>query len=159
MGWAPHEAGCILAGASSDGQVSVLEFKENQWVTSLFNAHAMGCNAVSWSPSVAPGAVASATGGQQVAPLKRFVTGGSDCLVKIWEYTQETQSYTAIAELPGHQDWVRDVAWAPTILTKSYIASASQDKTVKIWTTSTANPSASEYMQHDDPDMHILIVP
>ena len=145
VAWAPHEAGCILAGASSDGQVSVLEFKENQWVSSLFNAHAMGCNAVSWSPSVAPGAVASATGGQQTAPLKRFATGGSDCLVKIWEYASDSQSYNTIAELPGHQDWVRDVAWAPTILSKSYIASASQDKTVKIWTTSAANPTASAY--------------
>ncbi len=131
-----------MAGASSDGQVSVLELRENQWVTSLFNAHGMGCNAVSWSPSVAPGAVASA---QQTnpAPLKRFATGGSDCLVKIWDYAQDTQSYTVTAELPGHQDWVRDVAWAPSILTKSYIASASQDKTVKIWTATAANPTAS----------------
>jgi protein transport protein SEC13 len=29
---------------------------------------------------------------------------------------------------------VRDVAWSPTVLSKSYIASASQDKTVRIWT-------------------------
>jgi protein transport protein SEC13 len=27
------------------------------------------------------------------------------------------------------------VAWSPSVLSKSYIASASQDKTVKIWTT------------------------
>jgi len=36
----------------------------------------------------------------------------------------------------GHADWVRDVAWSPTVLSKSYIASASQDKTVIIWTSS-----------------------
>jgi len=120
----------------------VLELKENQWVSTLFHAHAMGCNAVSWSPSVSPGAVASASGGQQTAPVKRFVTGGSDCLVKIWDFSTESSSYSCIAELGGHQDWVRDVAWAPTILTKSYIASASQDKTVKIWTTTVANPTA-----------------
>lgn len=29
---------------------------------------------------------------------------------------------------------MRDVAWAPSILQKSYIASASQDKSVIIWT-------------------------
>lgn len=29
---------------------------------------------------------------------------------------------------------MRDVAWAPSILQKSYIATASQDKTVIIWT-------------------------
>lgn len=145
VGWAPHEAGCILAGASSDGQVSVLEFKDNQWVTNLFNAHAMGTNAVSWSPSAVAGSVSSASGAQQTAPLKRFVTGGSDCLVKIWDFAPDTSSYNCIAELPGHQDWVRDVAWAPTILTKSYIASASQDKTVKIWTTTSPNPSAGKF--------------
>jgi protein transport protein SEC13 len=38
--------------------------------------------------------------------------------------------------LTGHTDWVRDVAWSPTVLSKSYIASASQDKTVRIWTSS-----------------------
>ena len=37
--------------------------------------------------------------------------------------------------LEGHQDWVRNVAWAPNIgLPRSYIATASQDKTVLIWT-------------------------
>jgi len=37
--------------------------------------------------------------------------------------------------LEGHTDWVRDVAWAPNIgLPRSYIATASQDKTVNIWT-------------------------
>jgi protein transport protein SEC13 len=37
--------------------------------------------------------------------------------------------------LDGHTDWVRDVAWAPNIgLPRSYIATASQDKTVLIWT-------------------------
>ena len=29
---------------------------------------------------------------------------------------------------------MRDVAWSPTVLQRSYIASASQDKTVRIWT-------------------------
>jgi protein transport protein SEC13 len=146
VAWAPHEAGCILAGASSDGQVSVLEFRENTWVPTIFPAHAMGANAVSWAPSVAPGAVTSASG-TQTQPLKRFVTGGSDCLVKIWDYSQENQGYSCMAELPGHSDWVRDVAWAPTILSKSYIASASQDKSVKIWTTSSPNPSAGTYLK------------
>ena len=96
-------------------------------------------------PSVVPGAVASAGGGGQTQPLKRFVTGGSDCLVKIWEYKADSQSYETIAELPGHQNWVRDVAWAPTILTKSYIASASQDKTVKIWSTRCGVGDLAEY--------------
>lgn len=64
------------------------------------------------------------------------MTGGSDCLVKLWEYAPETNTYNNIQILPGHTDWVRDVAWSPTVLSKSYIASASQDKNVRIWTSS-----------------------
>jgi protein transport protein SEC13 len=143
VAWAPHESGCILAAASTDGNVSVLELKDNAWNSSMFPAHAMGANAVSWAPSVSPGVVASATQ-SNAAALRRFVTGGSDCLVKIWDFSADTQTYSCIAELPGHSDWVRDVAWAPTILSKSYIASASQDKSVKIWTTTSANPGSGE---------------
>lgn len=39
--------------------------------------------------------------------------------------------------LSGHSDWVRDVAWAPSVgVGKAYLASAGQDKTVLIWTQS-----------------------
>ena len=55
----------------------------------------------------------------------------------------ESKTYTPTLSLTGHTDWVRDVAWAPTILQKSYIASASQDKTVRIWTS--ADPSSNEW--------------
>lgn len=64
------------------------------------------------------------------------MTGGSDCQVKLWEYNPETNSYNNTQILTGHTDWVRDVSWSPTVLSKSYIASASQDKTVRIWTSS-----------------------
>jgi len=50
------------------------------------------------------------------------------------------KSYTPTTTLTGHTDWVRDVAFAPTILQKSYIASASQDKTVRIWTSTPTAP-------------------
>ena len=51
------------------------------------------------------------------------------------------KTYTATTTLSGHTDWVRDVAWAPTLLSRSYIASASQDKTVRIWTSDQAHPN------------------
>lgn len=71
--------------------------------------------------------------------MKRFASAGCDNLVKIWGYREDSQSWVEEDTLEGHADWVRDVAWAPNIgLPKSYIATASQDKTVLIWTKDTA---------------------
>jgi protein transport protein SEC13 len=169
--WAPHECGCILACASSDGSVSIHEFQEGQkWDHKVFPAHAIGVNAVSWAPSSRPGSIVSTTPGP--ANLRRFVTGGSDNTVKIWDFrylhplpspspfpfpsspqtpqtnpsSPQTQTYTCTVTLPGHTDWVRDVAWSPTLLSKSYIASASQDKSVRIWySTPSATTGAEEW--------------
>ncbi|KAL1965144.1 hypothetical protein VTN77DRAFT_6057 [Rasamsonia byssochlamydoides] len=138
VSWAPHESGCLLACASSDGHVSVLEFRDNSWTHQIFHAHGMGVNAVGWAPAASPGSLISANPGP--GQQRRFVTGGSDNAVKIWEYNQETKTYNLVQTLEGHTDWVRDVAWSPSILSKSYIASASQDKTVRIWTSDAANP-------------------
>lgn len=85
LAWAPHEAGCLLACASSDGAVSVLEFRDNVMDhVILANAHGLGVNSVSWAPSARPGSLVSKTGDNTVG--RRFVTGGSDNLVKIWEW-------------------------------------------------------------------------
>ncbi|PVG01231.1 WD40 repeat-like protein [Serendipita vermifera] len=96
IAWAPHELGAILACASSDGRVSVLTFKnDGTWDASLFTAHATGCNAISWSPSVLPGTLivpqarpGNAGPGQAQAayptPIQRFITAGSDNTLKIW---------------------------------------------------------------------------
>jgi protein transport protein SEC13 len=142
IAWSPHESGCVLACASSDGSVSVLEFKDNAWDHLNFSAHALGVNAVSWAPSTSPGSLVS-TSQQSLSGIRRFVTGGSDNLVKIWSWSQEKNEYVEETALKGHADWVRDVAWAPTVLQRSYIASASQDKTVRIWTTNSADQGAN----------------
>lgn len=150
VAWAPHEVGCLLASASSDGNVSVLELVGGTAAggaaqgsafaqIALFPAHPLGANSISWAPSMAAGSLTSASGaGSQ--PVRRFVTGGSDCLLKIWELTGQQSGNveaTLTHTLTGHSDWVRDVAWSSTVLRKTYIASASQDKTVRIWTSET----------------------
>jgi len=148
VSWAPHELGAILACASSDGKLSVLSFKnDGQWDADIFNGHAIGCNAVSWAPAVIPGSLftpqSQAAPGQppqsnQTFSVKRFASAGCDNLVKIWGYRDDSQSWVEEESLEGHTDWVRDVAWAPNIgLPRSYIATASQDKTVLIWTKDT----------------------
>ncbi|KAK3177698.1 GTPase-activating protein S13 [Lecanicillium sp. MT-2017a] len=139
VSWAPHEAGCLLACASSDGNVSVLEFKDNAIDHTTFPAHGLGVNSVSWAPATAPGSIVSSNPGPGAAGNRRFVTGGSDNVLKIWAFDPAAQGYKQEGEaLTGHSDWVRDVAWSPTVLKKSYIASASQDKTVRIWTSDAA---------------------
>jgi len=144
VSWAPHELGAILACASSDGKLSVLTFKnDGQWGADIFNGHAIGCNAVSWAPATVPGSLITpqqtpSVPGQPPAPtpnVKRFASAGCDNLVKIWGHREDSQSWVEEETLDGHTDWVRDVAWAPNIgMPRSYIATASQDKTVLIWT-------------------------
>ncbi|KAK5114930.1 hypothetical protein LTR62_002089 [Meristemomyces frigidus] len=135
VAWSPAELGCHLAGASSDGNVSVLTLENGNFTHAIFPAHGLGANSVSWAPATLPGQLMSAqVPGKGADVQRRFVTGGSDNLVKIWEYNATTQSYDNITTLAGHKDWVRDVAWSPTPLSKQYIASASQDHTVRIWT-------------------------
>ncbi|GAA5850257.1 hypothetical protein JCM8547_001063 [Rhodosporidiobolus lusitaniae] len=148
IAWAPHELGPILACASSDGKVSVLTFNnDGTWEASLFPAHSLGVTSVTWAPAVGIGALTNpGTGGQPgqeqeaLQQVKRFVTGGCDGLVKIWAWNDQTKEWSPDPvehALQGHQDWVRDVAWAPSVgVGKAYLASAGQDKTVYIWTQS-----------------------
>ncbi|RMY72684.1 hypothetical protein D0863_04358 [Hortaea werneckii] len=142
VAWSPAEIGCHLAAASSDGNVSVLTFENNTFSHAIFPAHGLGVNAVSWAPATLPGQLTNSaqptsqnsSSGGAGGLQRRFVTGGSDNLVKLWEYNPTTNGYDNLATLAGHTDWVRDVSWSPTPLSKQYIASASQDHTVRIWT-------------------------
>lgn len=154
VSWSPHESGCLLACASSDGSVSVVEFKDNNFDHAAFPAHGLGVNSVSWAPATIPGSIVSSAPGPGATGNRRFVTGGCDNLVKIWVYDPATSGYKLEREpLTGHSDWVRDVAWSPTVLQKSYIASASQDKTVRIWTSDPASPGQwnSKVLNFDAP--------
>ncbi|BGP12714.1 hypothetical protein JCM10213_008852 [Rhodosporidiobolus nylandii] len=143
IAWAPHELGPILACASSDGKVSVLTFNnDGTWEASLFPAHSLGVTSVSWAPAVGIGALTGpngqGAGEEQLQQVRRFATGGCDGLVKIWGWNDQTKEWAPDPvehALQGHQDWVRDVAWAPSVgVGKAYLASAGQDKTVYIWT-------------------------
>ncbi|SCU92589.1 LANO_0E01442g1_1 [Lachancea nothofagi CBS 11611] len=126
--WAPHEYGPFLLAASSDGKVSVVEFKENGTTAPvIIEAHAIGVNTASW-------ASASLQDGTSALQERRFVTGGADNLVKVWKYSPEANTYLLQDTLEGHSDWVRDVAWSPSVLLRSYLASVSQDRTCIIWT-------------------------
>ena len=67
-------------------------------------------------------------------PPKRLVSGGNDKLVKIWEFTAEGLEKPTEHVIGQHDDWVRDVAWCPSMgLQHDIIASCSEDKTCKVW--------------------------
>ena len=132
ISWAPCELGAVLLCTSSDGTVSVLDFKDDGTTSSVsFPAHSIGVNSASWAPIFSTGVQS----GDPKASLqgRKFVTCGSDNLAKIWQFDLSKGSYVNEAVLQGHTDWVRDVCWSPSVLTRSYIASASQDRSVLIW--------------------------
>jgi protein transport protein SEC13 len=132
--WAPCEYGLILASGSSDGTIVIISSTGGgMWDIKRINAaHTTGCNAVSWGPSIQPSVVMDQAGVSKMS-VKRFVSGGCDNLVKIWR--EENGEWIEEQKLEAHADWVRDVAWAPSIgLMHDVIASCSQDKQVFIWT-------------------------
>ncbi|RXG73137.1 Protein SEC13-like protein [Armadillidium vulgare] len=156
--WAPHEYGLILACASSDGSVSTLTYTSaHTWeAKKINNAHNFGCNAVSWAPASA----ASSTDGANPSGLSnpRIVTGGCDNCVKIWRQDSQTGEWSEEAKLERHLDWVRDVAWAPSIgLPRSMIASCSQDRHVTIWVNegSTSQWHPKDLGRFDDVIWHV----
>jgi WD40 repeat protein len=129
ISWAPSEYGALLLCTSSDGTASVVEFlADGSTKHFTFEAHSIGVNAGTWAPCVGDG---------KIFEQRRIVTGGCDNLVKIWRFTEDGSNVILEDVLQGHTDWVRDVAWSPSNLGKSYIATASQDRTVLIWTKET----------------------
>ncbi|ESN98225.1 hypothetical protein HELRODRAFT_157480 [Helobdella robusta] len=131
--WAPYEHGLILAAGSSDRSISILSYtNEGTWESKkIINAHAVSCNAVSWAPAIKSDSIHDTA--TSMLPPKRFVSGGADYLVKIWR--EDNGQWVEDQKLEMHSDWVRDVAWAPSIgIQKNIIASCSQDTCVYIWT-------------------------
>jgi len=134
ISFAPHEFGLMLCCASSDSCCSVITFAEGTWDSQKFQAHQIGVNGVSWAPALPPASILHAAAASQV-PVKRFASGGCDNVVKIWRFSTAENQWKCDDTLKGHKDWVRDVAWCPSLgLTSSTLASCSQDGVVIIWT-------------------------
>jgi len=144
LAWAPHTFGLVLALGAADGTVSVLSRKQdNTWDVQTFMAHKGGVNAVSWGPDVKTGALLSAGGSTHFE--RRLVSGGCDNQIRMWRFAEDAaasqqggvgawQELRVFGDEPCHSDWVRDVAWAPSLgLPANTIASASEDRSVVIW--------------------------
>lgn len=134
VSWAPNELGAVLLCTSSDGKVSVIDFKDDGTTSHvIFDAHAIGVNSASWAPITTTNTNNTNNLTTSTPNERRFVTCGSDNLAKIWKFDSKENKYIEEARLEGHTDWVRDVSWSPSVLIRSYIATASQDRSVLIW--------------------------
>jgi len=51
----------------------------------MINAHAIGCNAISWAPASVPGTLISMVGDNKTNSQKRFASAGCDNIIKIWK--------------------------------------------------------------------------
>jgi len=131
VAWAPHELGAMLGLGSSDGKCTILTFRDDgSWETAMLDAHAMGCNAVSWASATVPGSLTAPTA--TTGLVRRLATGGCDNAVKVWSFNDG--AWTLEAQLEGHTDWVRDVAFAPNLgLERTLLATCGQDGQVFVW--------------------------
>uniref|UniRef100_A0A0D9ZFC1 Uncharacterized protein n=1 Tax=Oryza glumipatula TaxID=40148 RepID=A0A0D9ZFC1_9ORYZ len=132
IAWAPYELGLCLACGSSDGSISVMTMRpDGGWDSATIGqAHPVGVMAVSWAPATALGSIVGS--GELV---QKLVSGGFDCVVKVWAFVNGSWKQDSALPSDMHTDCVRDVSWAPVLgLAKSTIASASEDGKVVIWT-------------------------
>lgn len=135
IAFCPHEYGLMLATASSDGKVAILTHQpDNSWAVEYISDNALGVNSVSWAPY---GAYYDDSSDAVEPP--RLVTGGCDNRVRFWIRSEtgswEEDKAASIGKDLSHDDWVRDVAWAPPVVPGvNVVASCSEDNKVLIWT-------------------------
>jgi len=141
--WAPWECGLKLLSCSADGTISLFSRRpDDQWDPPLtFPAHDSSVNSVSWAALHSGNDYFAEEYNEKYAPLPKFASASCDKSIKIWEYQEgTTNKFIAVATLKdAHTDWVRDVAWSPSIGSPyETLVSCSEDATVAFWRNSKA---------------------
>jgi len=95
--------------ACSDGDIYIMDLTSGKIVNQIFQAH--------------QGAVFSLAFDRLGA---RLISGGLDAMLKVWDL----DTFQSIAKLPAHWFTVNDIAVNSTL---DLVATASRDKTIKIW--------------------------
>ena len=111
VAFAPQEYGLLLLCGSSDGFISIHEYRNDNWISASIFGHGFGVNSVSWGPSVYNEAGNSNANSLNLAPM-RFVSCGNDNLLRVWQAKEnKIDSFYVLTTLEAHEDVVRDVAW------------------------------------------------
>ena len=150
VAFAAHEFGLIVAAASSDGRISILthgssgDNNDDSWNVDYIADNSLGVNSVSFAPYTAYNISNNNNSQEQpaaTATAMHIVSGGCDNRIRFWNKSNTTHKWEmdlspiADTDTIAHSDWVRDVAWAPSVLPNTNIvASCSEDRTVIIWT-------------------------
>ncbi|KAH8583400.1 uncharacterized protein ELE39_000168 [Cryptosporidium sp. chipmunk genotype I] len=134
--WCPWDFGLQFACAISDGSIAVCSYspETRSWTKKQVFGHPNGANSVSWAP--ATNSVGSSSVNSSSQPI-RLVSGGCDNQIRIWKQDPQTKELSEMNQTldVAHSEWVRDVAWRPSVdLLAETIASCGDDKIVVIWT-------------------------
>jgi protein transport protein SEC13 len=110
LAFAPQEYGLVLLCGSSDGYISIHEYRNDTWNSFKIFGHGFGVNAVSWGPALYHDGENN-TSLLSFAPM-RFVSCGNDNLIRVWQAKENRiDSFYVVTTLEAHEDVVRDIAW------------------------------------------------